>query len=189
MRDIKNRRAVSPVIATVILVAVAITIAVAVSYWMGGISSQYTRFEKLELTSAYCEVGTTANLWTGAADQTAWNITIDMRNTGTTQATIINAFVNGKAICDFGPYAALLPPAFDLVRAYDVENSVQLDFDEAGVGTTISKGIDPGAKGSLVIEIKKFPDAAQYEFSPGTTIEITITTGAGNSYMKMVTLS
>jgi flagellin-like protein len=33
----QKRKAVSPVIATVILVAVAITVAVGVSYWMGGI--------------------------------------------------------------------------------------------------------------------------------------------------------
>lgn len=35
---LKKRRAVSPVIATVILVAVAITVAVGVSYWMSGIA-------------------------------------------------------------------------------------------------------------------------------------------------------
>ncbi len=48
MKILKNRKAVSPVIATVILVAVAITISVAVAYWMGGISSQYTKFENLD---------------------------------------------------------------------------------------------------------------------------------------------
>jgi flagellin-like protein len=34
----RRRRAVSPVIATVILVAIAITVSVAVAYWMGGIA-------------------------------------------------------------------------------------------------------------------------------------------------------
>ncbi len=44
----------SPVIATVILVAVAITVAVAVAYWMGGIASQYTKFEKVEIQTGVC---------------------------------------------------------------------------------------------------------------------------------------
>ena len=37
MREYRNKRALSPVIATVILVAVAITVAVAVAYWIGAI--------------------------------------------------------------------------------------------------------------------------------------------------------
>ncbi|RJS77410.1 hypothetical protein CW711_06650, partial [Candidatus Bathyarchaeota archaeon] len=40
----RNKRALSPVIATVVLVAVTIVVAVAVSYWMGGIAGLYTRF-------------------------------------------------------------------------------------------------------------------------------------------------
>jgi flagellin-like protein len=51
-RKDRSRRAVSPVIATVILVAIAITVAVAVAYWMGGIAGQYTRFEQIEIQSA-----------------------------------------------------------------------------------------------------------------------------------------
>lgn len=42
INKLRKRRAISPVIATVILVAVAIT--VAVSYWMGSIAGQYTSF-------------------------------------------------------------------------------------------------------------------------------------------------
>ena len=49
MSMLKNRKAVSQVTATMILVAVAMTIAVTVAYWMGGISSQYITFEKVEM--------------------------------------------------------------------------------------------------------------------------------------------
>ena len=52
----------SPVIATVILVAVAITVAVAVAYWMGGIAGQYTKFEKVEIQTAY-SVRNAGNGW------------------------------------------------------------------------------------------------------------------------------
>jgi len=47
-----NRKGISPVIATVIIVAVTITVAIAISFWMGGIAGLYTRFEKLEITYA-----------------------------------------------------------------------------------------------------------------------------------------
>lgn len=49
MSTLKNRKAIIPEIATMILVAVAMTIAVTVAYWMGGISSQYITFEKVEM--------------------------------------------------------------------------------------------------------------------------------------------
>jgi len=49
LSTLKNRKAIIPETATMILVAVAMTIAVTVAYWMGGISSQYITFEKVEM--------------------------------------------------------------------------------------------------------------------------------------------
>jgi hypothetical protein len=49
LSTLKNRRAIGPEIATMILVGVAMTIAVTVAYWMGGISSQHITFEKVEM--------------------------------------------------------------------------------------------------------------------------------------------
>ena len=179
MRDKKSRRAVSPVIATVILVAVAITIAVAVSYWMGGISSQYTRFEKIEVTSAYCEYITTLNadnstVW--STPQSGWKITLDFRNTGTTEASIDDAFVNSKKIADYD-----VTPGDDLITAWEVYGD-----EEVFVSWREKITVVPGAEGSLYIVIL---DDSDISFTSGTTVEIAIHTGAGNTYMKMVTLS
>jgi hypothetical protein len=74
---------VSPVIATVILVAVAITVAVAVAYWMGGIAGQYTKFEKVEIQSAVC-----------TNNGTFWQIEMKLKNTGTATSTLLSAFIN-----------------------------------------------------------------------------------------------
>jgi hypothetical protein len=74
---------VSPVIATVILVAVAITVAVAVAYWMGGIAGQYTKFEKVEIQSAVC-----------TNNGTFWTIEMKLKNTGTATSTLLSAFIN-----------------------------------------------------------------------------------------------
>lgn len=89
---LRSKRGVTPVISTVILVAVAITVAVAVAYWMGGIAGQYTRFEKLEISSAYAVL-----------DGSQWNVTINVKNTGATDATFEGIYVNGKPVADYNP--------------------------------------------------------------------------------------
>ncbi len=86
-----NKKGVSPVIATVILVAVAITISVAVAYWMGSITSQYTRIEKLEVTNI--QVSTQGSNYT---------ILISVRNTGTIDVTVTDLYVNQT------PYSSLV---------------------------------------------------------------------------------
>ena len=83
----------SPVIATVILVAVAITVAVAVAYWMGGIAGQYTKFEKVEIQSGVCTFDSTNGNWT---------ITMKMKNTGTAPATLISCFINDVEVGTYG---------------------------------------------------------------------------------------
>ncbi|MGB9895408.1 MAG: DUF2341 domain-containing protein [Thermoproteota archaeon] len=49
----KDRRGISPIITTVILVGVGIAIAIAVSLWMSSLATTFTRFERLEIISAY----------------------------------------------------------------------------------------------------------------------------------------
>ena len=83
----------SPVIATVILVAVAITVSVAVAYWMGGIAGQYTKFEKVEIQSAICTVGSGTGNWT---------IQMKVKNTGTATSTMISTFVNDVEVNTYG---------------------------------------------------------------------------------------
>ncbi len=88
INTLRNRKAVSPVIATVILVAVAITVSVGVSYWMSGISAQYTEFEKIEIQTAIC-----------SGDQTAgWIIIVKLKNSGSATSTITNIFVNNVEV-------------------------------------------------------------------------------------------
>ncbi len=74
-----KKRAVSPVIATIILVAVAITVSVAVAYWMGDIASQYTKFESAKIVS----IDYTSN----------HTITVKIKNIGTTLMNITEVMV------------------------------------------------------------------------------------------------
>ena len=81
---IRSHRAISPVIATVILVAVAITVSVAVAYWMGGIAGGYTKFEKIGIQTGYAvkEAGS------------GWKIILELKNTGSAASTLSRVFVN-----------------------------------------------------------------------------------------------
>jgi FlaG/FlaF family flagellin (archaellin) len=77
---IRGKAGISPVVATVILVAVAIVIAIAVAFWASGLVSVFTRFEKIEIQSAY---------WSGS------NVVIIARNTGSSIAVVDMILANG----------------------------------------------------------------------------------------------
>jgi flagellin-like protein len=76
----RKKSGISPVVATVILVAVAIVIAIAVAFWASGLVSVFTRFEKIEIQAAY---------WDGS------NVVLIARNTGSSFAVVDMILVNG----------------------------------------------------------------------------------------------
>jgi FlaG/FlaF family flagellin (archaellin) len=83
----RNLKAVSPVIATIIIVAIAIVMSIAVAYWMLGLGASFTKYEKIEFTSAYTDlIGTN------------YVVTMDVKNTGSAAATIDPTYImyNGK---------------------------------------------------------------------------------------------
>ena len=81
----RSRSGISPVVATVILVAIAIVIAIAVAFWATGLVGIFTRFEKVEIRTAYATV---------QGDQ--YQITLDIANTGSADVTIDDIYINGK---------------------------------------------------------------------------------------------
>ncbi len=76
----RSRSGISPVVATVILVAVAIVIAIAVAFWASGLVGVFTRYEKIEISAAYYDGS---------------NVVLKVKNTGSADATIDNIYVNG----------------------------------------------------------------------------------------------
>ena len=167
-RVLKNRKAVSPVIATVILVSVTIVVAVAVAYWMSGIAGIYTRFEKIEIESCSTrkvdEVDAAGALVPDGIDE--YGVTIHLKNTGSADATVTNVHINGKVLTDYLACAYVLD-----VDGYPVE-----DLSVAGLT------IGAGQKGSLRVYIPTD------QISAGTTIEVKLHTAAGMDYPKLETL-
>jgi len=90
-RLVEDKKGISPVITTVILVAVGIAVAIAVALWMSGLVATFTRFEKLEVTSAYAIYDST---------KSQWNVFVTVKNTGSADATITDIMINGIPCSD-----------------------------------------------------------------------------------------
>jgi len=53
-----NKKAMSIVISTVIIIAISITMSIAIAFWAMGIGNSFTKFEKLEFVSIYVDTAT-----------------------------------------------------------------------------------------------------------------------------------
>lgn len=76
IRLAKSRRALSPVIAAIILIATAVAVSIAVAAWMGALTFTFTETAQLEI------LGCTFN------DVTPRTVTLAVENTGTTDLTV-----------------------------------------------------------------------------------------------------
>ncbi len=81
-------KAISPVIATVIIVSVAIALAIAVALWITGVIGGVSRMERLDVTAVY------VNKTFDVANKTYYEIDIKITNKGSVDVTIDNVFVN-----------------------------------------------------------------------------------------------
>jgi len=199
MKTIKlsKRKAISPVIATVILVAVAITVAVGVSYWMSGIAGQYTSFEKVEIKSAYASRkydATATTLFKG------WVIEFGVQNTGSSPATLDSLFINDRPIKEYG-----ITGTIDNIRWTNIKPTDTATWDDwIDVTSTVGVSLESGDQSTIYVMIDgektlNFgPDGVEgggddfYEgglFSAGTTINVKIHSAGGMDYVKLVRLT
>jgi len=151
-----NMRAISPVIATVIIVSVAIAIAVAVAFWMTGITGLFTRYEKLEIVSAYA-----------TSSDGGWTITIIVRNTGTTDTTVDQVFING-----------IPSNQVDGISSFTVDGVSDTTFSPPNNPLSLRTGE------TATIQFTLNSDG----FKPGQIVEVKLHTAAGNEYPKSVQL-
>jgi len=83
MRKIfKSKKALSPVVAAIILIAVTVAVSIAVAAWMGALTFTFMKTEELQYTS---------RSW--ATDKTYIDLTV--KNTGTSPLSMTKVEVNG----------------------------------------------------------------------------------------------
>jgi len=152
-------KAVSPVIATVILVAVAIALSIAVALWITGMTGAFTGIEKLEVVNAYAE-----------AKAGYWTVTVKIRNTGTKAVTVDGIFINNKA--------------GDINKV-----NFTITGGPSGYGSfTLEPGKEATLTFYLNGEGGNRPSPSTDTFYSGQTISIVIHTATGGNYPATLTL-
>jgi len=82
MKILKNKKALSPVVASIILIAVTVAVSIAVAAWMGALTFTFMGTEELKITNVEFLSG---NQY----------INVTLQNTGTSPITINEIWVNG----------------------------------------------------------------------------------------------
>jgi len=159
----REKKGLSPVIATVILISVTIVVAVSVAYWMGSIASGYTTFEQIELPTVYAKYNDEAE---------AWNVTIELKNTGSADATIDNIFLNSIPLKDYG----------NNITLYYNTNGTTLTSSLSNIEIRINKG----SSAIIILEIKG--NNAVEGCTAGTRVDIKLHSAAGREYPAQVKL-
>jgi hypothetical protein len=146
----------------VILVAVAIVIAIAVAFWASGLVGIFTRFEKLEITSA-------------VYDPNNGDVELLVKNTGSSTATIDDLYVNGR------PLGGIAGGNFNMANDGNV---VHPPGGGAQPCTSTETGItcEPG---QFVIISVNAPQAGG-QWVHGVTYEIAVHTASGKMYPAAV---
>jgi len=91
----KNVKALSPVVATIILIAVTVAVSIAVAAWMGALTIGFMNSESVTITNG---------VFNGTSGTAPNTIVIYMKNTGTKQVTLGQVKVN-NVVCTTAPVA------------------------------------------------------------------------------------
>jgi flagellin-like protein len=83
---LKNKKALSPVVAAIILMAVTVAVSIAVAAWMGSLTSNSMEVNELTITNLDFTIG----------DSLTGKIVVQVTNTGTSDVTIQNIKVNSE---------------------------------------------------------------------------------------------
>jgi len=129
---------------------------------MGGIAGQYSNFEKVEIQNAVC------NKVVSGTDY-YWNITMNIKNTGTKDATLTNAYINDREVDTYG--AAIFTVGDD---NWQISMS-QTEYLNSGKSTVVFVYIDP--------------DKTDISLSPGTAVNIKVHSASGMDFPKLIKLT
>jgi len=97
MKMLRSRKALSPVVASIILIAVTVAVSIAVAAWMGALTFNFMATEQLKITNMQFTPGSNTS------------IVVTMQNTGTTPVTITEIHVNNGVSCGFTGNPLTLP--------------------------------------------------------------------------------
>jgi flagellin-like protein len=109
MKILKCKKALSPVVASIILIAVTVAVSIAVAAWMGALTFTFMGYEKLEITEVK---------WTWASPSRF--VDINVTNTGTKDVTIKQINVNYAKMGNVTPPLPLQFKTTDSVKTFRI---------------------------------------------------------------------
>ena len=86
----RSKKALSPVVASIILIAVTVAVSIAVAAWMGALSVGFMKTEQVSIT--YADFGTTPGL----------TVKLNVTNSGSSSVMITSAVVNDVPVAITG---------------------------------------------------------------------------------------
>jgi len=86
MKILKNRKALSPVVASIILIAVTVAVSIAVAAWMGALTVGFMGSSSITITKVS---------FVKSDGDPSQNIDLSLKNSGTKTVTIVTVKVNG----------------------------------------------------------------------------------------------
>jgi len=86
-----RKKGVSPVIATVILVAIAIVVSIAAAFWMTGLLGSFTSYERVQITASYA-----------TRSGNTYTVCVNMTNIGAANVTVTAILINDKPYTAYG---------------------------------------------------------------------------------------
>lgn len=125
MKLLRSRKALSPVVASIILIAVTVAVSIAVAAWMGALSFNFMGTEQVTFTGY--EWGTP-----GTNSTCPWFM-MKVKNTGSTDLSIATVRIDGVAPASCNqtlPYALQkgYEVAINLTRTNDFTRGTQYEF-------------------------------------------------------------
>jgi len=139
MKTRRSRKALSPVVASIILIAVTVAVSIAVAAWMGALTFNFMGSSSLTITDV-------------SFDSTSRNMTLTIKNTGTKQVTIAQVKVNSVNIpvLNFTIAGPINPSTTStlIISSYAWSNGNPYKFDlydASGTGVGSTQQNAPGA--------------------------------------------
>jgi len=159
LKILRDRRGISPVITTVIIVAVGITLAIAVMLWVTGLAGSFMSYERIEVTSLYAT----------PQEGGGWVLTMRLKNVGQTPTKIDNVFINDVP--------------------YDLWNpQIMVKIEEEALSPDNPVPVNVGDELDVTITIEQGTSYQNQKLISGGSVQVKIHTSTGREYYKSTQL-
>jgi hypothetical protein len=148
LNGVNDVKALSVVLATLIIIAVTITVSIIMAFWMGGLTGFFMGWERLEISNAFASrVGD------------GWDVTFTIVNRGVWDSRFTGILVNDKPIALYGGNVTLLDgddlENIDIAVKAGTTVTITIHFKEDGFhsGQTVLVTFQSARGGSFPREI------------------------------------